>query len=687
MPSEGANIIQIDSKAAGGGIPFEWKSLYSVAWRIETMVRNLSARDILAVLAIVALTGAGSYLLPWALPMVQAAETWLADFRFATLSAPEPQDDRIVIVTITEDTLASLPYRSPLDREFLAKLLGSLEAAKPRAIGFDVLFDQKTQPAKDAALKRRLLDSPVPIVVAAPAVSNSDLTERQAAYLKVFTDGLDVGLVNLVTDRAGGTVRWIFAGETVDGQWKPGFVGAIAGAIGLEAPRQDTPLAYRGRPGKGEPAFRKYQAHTVGFMPKKWFAGKIILIGADIPRFDRHRTPYSAAEGAEAGGMPGVFIHAHGLAQLLDGRVPSGLGAGAEAALILLLAAAGMLFAALDMPLTLKAGGFLIAIVLYWVGGFALYHYGGIMFPLLTPSLGFAASSGVGITFLGRRDRKQKKFIRQAFSRYVSPGIVDQLVADPSQMNPGGERRELTYLFTDLANFTSLTEKTEPAVLVPLLNEYLSEMCRILFKHGATIDKIVGDAVVGFFNAPIAQEDHPARAVAAALELDEFGQAFVEKQAELARIVGITRIGVHSGVAVIGNFGGEAFFDYTAHGDMVNTAARLESVNKHLGTRICISGVTAGRCPEMAFRPVGELVLKGKSEGIEVFEPLADGWADGMAIAAYTEAFEKLRRNDPGAGEAFREVIRINPDDGLAKFHLGRLEEGETGAKIVMEDK
>ncbi len=169
--------------------------------------------------------------------------------------------------------------------------------------------------------------------------------------------------------------------------------------------------------------------------------------------------------------------------------------------------------------------------------------------------------------------------------------------------------------------------------------------------------------------------------------MDGFGQAFVEKQAGLGLKVGITRIGVHSGVAVIGNFGGEAFFDYTAHGDMVNTAARLESVNKHLGTRICISGVTAGRCPGMAFRPVGELVLKGKSEGIEVFEPLADGWADSPAAAAYSEAFEKMQRNDPGAGEAFQEVIRINPDDGLAKFHLGRLEEGKTGAKIVMEDK
>ena len=650
------------------------------------MVKNLSFREILAVLAIVALTGAGSALLPWALPMVQAAESWLADFRFATLSAPEPQNDQIVIVAITEDTLASLPYRSPVDRGFLDKLLGKLEAAKPRAIGFDVLFDQPTQPAKDLALRRRMLASTVPIVLAT-AGTTSNLTKRQSAYLKQFTEGLNTGLANLVKDRADGTVRWIFAGEEVNGQWKMGFVGALAAALGLVPQKQDPPLAYRGRPGKGEPAFKIYPAHTAGFLPKKWFAGKIILIGAVLPGADRHRTPFAAAEGAQTGALPGVLIHAHALAQLLDGRKPPKLGAAAVAALILLMAAVGMLFAAIDMPLALKSAGFLIAVVLYWVGGFAFYRYGGMMLPLLTPSLGFAASSGVGIAFLGRRDRKQKKFIRQAFSRYVSPSIVDKLVADPSQMNAGGERRELTYLFTDLANFTSLTEKTEPAVLVPLLNEYLSEMCRILFKHGATNDKIVGDAVVGFFNAPIAQEDHPSRAVAAALELDEFGQAFIEKQAGLGLTLGITRIGVHSGVAVIGNFGGENFFEYTAHGDMVNTAARLESVNKHLGTRICISGETAGRCPGIAFRPVAELVLKGKTESIQVFEPLAEGWTDSPAAAAYLEAYEKMLRNDPGAGEAFQEVIRISPDDALAKFHLGRLEGGEAGARIVMGEK
>ncbi|HEX9703011.1 MAG TPA: adenylate/guanylate cyclase domain-containing protein, partial [Rhodospirillales bacterium] len=296
-------------------------------------------------------------------------------------------------------------------------------------------------------------------------------------------------------------------------------------------------------------------------------------------------------------------------------------------------------------------------------------------------------SSGVGIAYIGRRERQQKRFIRGAFKRYLSPSIVDQLVADPSRLNVGGERRELTFLFTDLAGFTSLTERTAPAVLMALLNEYLNEMCRILFKHGATMDKIVGDAVVGFFNAPLDQPDHRARAVATALEMDAFSRVFIERQKAKGLEIGVTRIGVHSGVATIGNFGGDAFFNYTAHGDMVNTAARLESVNKHLGTRVCISGVTAAACPSVAFRPVGTLVLKGKKEGIEVFEPLADGLKDAPLTAAYRRAFEMLKRKDPAAIDAFRELLHNAPDDGLARFHLTRLQKGESGVVIVMEEK
>lgn len=650
------------------------------------MIKTLAAREVLSIAAIVAVAWALGLGLPPALPTLQAGENWLADFRFATLAPPEPQNDQVVVVTVTEDTLATLPYREPLDRGFLARVLGHLEAAKPKAIGLDVLFDQPTEAAKDDALRRALRDATVPVVVAR-AGKEEGLTDKQLAFLARFTDGVQTAPANLVRDRADGTVRWIFPGVEVDGTWRPGFAAALADVAGAAPPRTQLPLAYRVGPDAATPAFRMFSAHAVPLLPKAWFTGKVVLIGADLPLSDRHRTPFAAALGPAAGGLPGVVILANAVAQLLDGRAPPGIGLAARAAIVLVAALAGVALAMLDVTTPVRGGCFAVALAASWVGGFALYRYGGPMVPLLAPSLGLVASTGLGVAYIGRRERQQKRFIRDAFKRYLSPGVVDRLVADPSLLNVGGERRELTYVFTDLASFTSLTERTEPAVLVPVLNGYLDEMCRILFKHGATVDKIVGDAVVGFFNAPLDQPDHQARAVAAALDMDAFGLAFIDRQKEIGLEVGITRIGVHTGVAVIGNFGGEKFFNYTAHGDMVNTAARLESVNKHLGTRVCISGVTAAGCPDVTFRPAGTLVLKGKKEGIEVFEPLADGRKDAPATAAYSEAFEMMRRNDPAAVDAFRRLAAADPDDGLARFHLRRLEKGETGVVIVMEEK
>jgi adenylate cyclase len=215
----------------------------------------------------------------------------------------------------------------------------------------------------------------------------------------------------------------------------------------------------------------------------------------------------------------------------------------------------------------------------------------------------------------------------------------------------------------------------------------MGEMLDIAFRHGATLDKLIGDAIVAFFNAPVGQPDHRARAVACALEMDTFGTAFVDRQAAKGVVVGSTRIGVHTGFAIVGNFGGNKFFDYTGLGDTVNTAARLESANKHLGTRVCISGSTASGCPNAVLRVVGTLILKGKSQGIEVYEPLLNERIKSEVVTAYEEAMAKLKQNDSSAAEAFKKVLAIDPTDVLAMFHLRRLESGATGPLILMEEK
>lgn len=276
---------------------------------------------------------------------------------------------------------------------------------------------------------------------------------------------------------------------------------------------------------------------------------------------------------------------------------------------------------------------------------------------------------------------------KAALSRYFSPNLAKELSDNPEFLSLGGERKELTFVFTDLADFTPLVESLEPSVIVPLLNEYLDEMTQIVFHHGGTTEKIVGDAVHAIFGAPLEQPDHACRGVACAIELDAFAESYREKKNSEGIALGVTRIGVHSGPAIIGNFGGELFFDYTAHGDAVNTAARLEGANKHLGTRICVSEKIVEQIPDFKGRPVGLLVLKGKSEGLRVFEPLSGEKATSPATDAYKEAFKKLEADDAGASQAFAALVGQYGEDPLANFHLKRLLSGETGIHITFGEK
>ena len=195
-----------------------------------------------------------------------------------------------------------------------------------------------------------------------------------------------------------------------------------------------------------------------------------------------------------------------------------------------------------------------------------------------------------------------------SLSRYFSPNLAQRLASDTDAIDLAGQRREIASLFTDIASFTSLAETLEPSVLGPLLNEYLTGMTDIVFAHDGTVAKIVGDGIHVLFGAPGEQTDHAARAIACVLALDEYAELFRERWHKNGISLGVTRIGAHAGLAIVGNFGGERFFDYTAYGDTINVAARLEAANKHLGTRICVSATLAGKVDRFHGRPVGDLV-------------------------------------------------------------------------------
>jgi adenylate cyclase len=287
------------------------------------------------------------------------------------------------------------------------------------------------------------------------------------------------------------------------------------------------------------------------------------------------------------------------------------------------------------------------------------------------------------------RDARQRQAIAErahaSLSRSFSPNLAKRLASDAEAIDLGGQRREIATLFTDITSFTALVESLEPEVLGPLLNEYLTGMTDIVFAHEGTVAKIVGDALHVLFGAPGEQADHAARAVACALALDEHAQVFRERCHKRGIALGATRIGVHAGPAIVGNFGGSRFFDYTAYGDTINVAARLEEANKQLGTRICVSATLADKVRDFRGRPIGDLVLRGKTEALQAFQPLQLEQFDDPATASYLDAFAKLKAGDPNALAAFAAHVGKQPGDQLASFHLRRLLNGNTGTRIAMD--
>ncbi|MEM7292565.1 MAG: GAF domain-containing protein [Pseudomonadota bacterium] len=280
-----------------------------------------------------------------------------------------------------------------------------------------------------------------------------------------------------------------------------------------------------------------------------------------------------------------------------------------------------------------------------------------------------------------------EKRIKSAFSHYLAPAVIDQLLDSPGGVSLGGESREMTFLFTDVADFTRMTESLDSSLIVDLLNEYFDVTGAVVLRHGGTIDKIVGDALHVMFNAPLDQNDHAQRAVECALELHTVTESFREKMLERDIDFGATRIGVNTGAALVGNFGGSARFDYTAHGDAINTAARLEGANKHLGTTICVADTTVEQCSDIVFRPIGEIVLKGKSESVTAFEPLLEDSSLSHALDRYLSAYERLVCGSTSATDAFVSLLGQCPDDKLAAFHLERCLAGSIGSRISLSHK
>jgi class 3 adenylate cyclase len=283
-----------------------------------------------------------------------------------------------------------------------------------------------------------------------------------------------------------------------------------------------------------------------------------------------------------------------------------------------------------------------------------------------------------------RRRQAEAERAHASLSRYFSPELAKRLASSVGSSTEV-TWRDVAVIFTDITGFTSLVETAAPELLGELLNEYVAGMTDVVFAHEGTVAKVIGDAIEVLFNAPSDQPDYATRAVACARKLDAWGEAFRGRWKARGVNFGATRIGVHAGPALVGNFGGGRFFDYTAYGDAINTAARLEAANKSLGTRICVSATIANAAENFRGRPVGDLMLRGRSEPLRAYEPLSAASFGTPATSQYGEAFAKLEAGDGNAMPAFAALVGSHAEDPLANFHLKRLLNGAKGVRMQLE--
>lgn len=284
----------------------------------------------------------------------------------------------------------------------------------------------------------------------------------------------------------------------------------------------------------------------------------------------------------------------------------------------------------------------------------------------------------------GLRDRAR---IRDLFGKYMPVEVARRVLADPNALKLGGEKREITVLFSDIEGFTTLAEDLPPDRVLAVLNAYFAGIGAILVEHGGIIVDFVGDAVFAMFGAPMAQPDHARRALAAARAIERFAVDFVATQRKQGLALGRTRFGIHTGVAIVGNIGSPDRLKYGAAGDIVNTGARLEGANKLFGSRILASAETVALAGDPDTRPLGALVLKGRHGAIVAHEVLEPGAAGAPWHAAYLAAHALLDRRPDEAAAAFRRLAEQRPDDPVIRGLLERLEAGAGGELIALTEK
>jgi adenylate cyclase len=625
----------------------------------------------------------------WEIPLAKDAERGLYDLRLLETAERVDQDDRIVLVVYTDETLEALAKRSPLDRKMLAQALQKLDAMNPKAIGIDILIDQPQ--AEDPILidAFRAMKTPTYLAFASNATNPDYMKVWQEEFLRSFLGQLRPGPVKpasimLEPDLEDGVIRsWPVQPKSLPPLLAPAMAPIRPGfrdytrSIAFRLPRSEE-----------YPVFSKLPidlfATDMAAALRPQVEGRYVLIGGDIQDMDDYETPMTRVDGRLTKGLD---IHAHLLAQLLDGRMPRAIPSWSLWAVAFAVVVAGGLTSLLEVrswKLALVLVGqaiFFVTLPFYlqWINvdtlGLPAFGWGvGWLFAF--------AAVGTAARAVGAEERR---FAEHTLGKYLPVDIAHQILRDPDQLTLKGEKKQIYALFTDMEGFTKLSHAIKPEQLSSLLNRYLDELSDTVLKHGGTIDKFVGDAVVAFWGAPIARPDDADRAARAAVAMYECGELFRRSGGPEIPPLGCTRVGLHRGEAVVGNFGGEGRIQYTALGDGMNTAARLESANKSLKTTILVSDEAKRESTLDIFRPMGRIVLSGRATPVQVWEPVPQ--MDAGLRQTLVKLWERFEACDATALSELEQVADNHKDDAALANFVYRIREAGPGGHYVLGSK
>jgi adenylate cyclase len=632
---------------------------------------NAPLRRGAAVGALCAALAGALYLLS---PTLFGAEWWLFDRYSRRLATSRPPDTRILLLTVSEDAvrnLAAVDYgRPPYSREVWALVVEELRRAGAKAIVFDLLFSEENPAAPEGDRAFAAAIDRAPVILGAQTELARAGFDRAGENPPWFWDirGLQqpkryhAALPHPVFHRAAGagTLRFA-AGDSAVAHRYPladPVAGGHLGSLALEAARlylgterkaarlerslsfggrrvpvdADLQMLVRWSGSRRDPRALAYpnvdldkviqaallraegaDAETLKRFEQQ-FRGRIVLIGYTAAGLmDLRANPLSPV-------APGLELHANAVDNLINADFNRVAPRSLMFPLILFLGVATGI--AVDATRSQVASAAIAALI---VAAVVVAGYAALVQGLSVPA--FTAATAVALTYVALtavrlvEEQRQTALLKSTFGSYVSPQILEHILAHPERVRLGGERRDLTILFSDIRGFTSISEASEPEEVVEMLNEYLTRMVDILLAHGGTLDKFIGDAVMGFWNAPAAEPDHARLAVACAVEMVEETARLREKWEREGKAAIRIGIGVNTGEAVVGNIGSERVFGYTVIGDAVNLASRLEGKNKDYVTEIIVSESTLARMGG-GFETVylDEVRVKGKEKAVKIYQ-------------------------------------------------------------------